>query len=155
MRIRRPGQTYFHVGLFGALGAMGVIRSVGLVDVDVNVAGTGDNTMSRYVGGLVGSSYGKIAASYVVGGVVHGDAILGGLAGRIGSGGIVIASYANVFAHTRIGRVGGLVGLMDEQSIVSASYAIGGVQEDGGFDQDFGGLVGSFDPDAEIRAELL
>ena len=92
-----------NAGLFGGLGASGVIRSVGLVNVGVNVTGNRTNT-----GGLVGISNGTIAASYVAGGTVRGDWLVGGLVGRM-EGGVVIAGYADVSVSAQSAS-GGLVG---------------------------------------------
>ena len=62
-----------YTGLDSDSGAAGVIRNVGLIDV--NVSGKLD------VGGLVGQNRGVISSSYVTGLVSGGD-LVGGLVGR-------------------------------------------------------------------------
>ncbi len=128
---------YDDVGLFGILGAGGKIRSVGLENVSVNAP------ESVGVGALAGTAYGRIAASYAVGGVVTGSWAVGGLVGEI-FGGTVIASYSDVAVHGRGQRAGGLIGSVSGgvgvgQSVVSASYTIG-VPTGGGGHR--GGLTG-------------
>ena len=124
-----------YAGLFGTV-VDGVVRGVGLLDVDV----TGDSL----VGGLVGyKGDGEISGSYVTGSV-SGDDYVGGLVGRSGapfvddeSHSAVTGSYST--AHVS-GRefVGGLVGL---GSVITASYATGHVEGT----ESVGGLVGRND----------
>ena len=63
------GQRY-HVGLFGAVGADGAIRNVGLRNARVALGALGRS--STYTGALVGRNEGKVAASYVSGGRISG-----------------------------------------------------------------------------------
>ena len=112
------GGRYDHVGMFGGVGVSGKIRSTGLVNVDITVAGNSENT-----GGLVGTNYGRIASSYVSGSVRAGWHA-GGLVGRMRGDGVLIASYADVSVTVGGNAVGGLVGSMHGSSIVSASYSI-------------------------------
>jgi len=121
--IDRPDQDY--VGLFGCVGAGGVIEQVGAVNAVV----TGDG----YVGGLVGyHGYGIVSNSYSTSGVT-GNWHVGGLVGQ--NGGTVSDSYS---ASSVTGRneVGGLVG--DNNGTVSNSYSRGNVTAE----WEFGGLVG-------------
>ena len=124
-----------YAGLFGTV-VDGVVRGVGLLDVDV--------TGGSLVGGLVGyKGDGEISGSYVTGSV-SGDDYVGGLVGRSGapfvddeSHSAVTGSYST--AHVS-GRefVGGLVGL---GSVITASFATGHVEGT----ESVGGLVGRND----------
>ena len=147
-------------GLFGYTGSYlgspqrGVIRNVGLVDVDV----TGDD----FVGGLVGDNWGEVTGSYVTGRVAGADRV-GGLAGRnrrriaasYASAGVAGTSYVGglvgsnwwdgeILAGYATGRVsatsvaGGLAGDNWHQSEIHASYATGRVSAT----SNVGGLVG-------------
>ena len=149
-------------GLFGSVGVSGVIREIGLLNVNVTggdfvgpLAGASQGTVSHSyatgsvsgygcVGGLVGSNdFGVISSSYSTVSVLGGYKYLGGLAG-CNNGGTIIASYAtgSVSGDT---RVGGLVG--DNSGSVIASYATGSVRG-----QTYvGGLVGNND-DGSISA---
>ena len=138
-----PG--YDGVGLFGALGANGRIRSVGMENVSVNAP------ESVGVGALVGIAYGRIAASYAVGGVVTSSWAVGGLVGEM-RGGTVIAGYSNVPVHGRGQRAGGLIGSAQGVSIVSASYTIG-VPTGGGGHR--GGLMGFRLSTVEIQSSYF
>ena len=149
-------------GLFGSVGASGVIRETGLLNVNVAggdfvgpLAGANQGTVSHSystgsvsgygcVGGLVGSNdFGVITSSYATGSVLGGRKYLGGLAG-CNNGGTIIASYAtgSVSGDT---EVGGLVG--NNYGSVIASYATGSVRG-----QEYvGGLVG-YNDDGSINA---
>ena len=141
------------LGLFGSVGASGVIREIGLLNASVAggdfvgpLAGANRGTVSHSyatgsvsgygcVGGLVGNNaFGVISSSYATADVSGGYKYLGGLAG-CNNGGTIISSYAagSVSGDT---RVGGLVG--DNSGSVIASYATGGVSGD----TSVGGLAG-------------
>ena len=113
------------IGLFGVIGNGGRVRSLGLVDVDVNGSGRG-----VIVGGLAGYNAGATTASYVTGSVTNrgtGSSYVGGLVGFQGSGSIV-ASYAtaSVTGSSVVhGGAGGLVGY--NSGSIWASYATGAV----------------------------
>ena len=115
-------------GLFGHI--EGVIRDVGLVDVDVTGAET--------VGGLVGLNGGMVVASYVTG-RVSGQVRVGGLVGVNRSGdtsfGRTIASYSAA-SVSGVEIVVGLVGWSD--GTIGTSYSRGRVMGDSGV----GGLLG-------------
>ncbi len=122
LRIESPSLN--NAGLFSAVGVGGRIRNVGLRDVFVSV-GAGVHT-----GALVGRNEGRVAACYVLGGSVDGQAGrvkgvwgAGGLAGA--NGGTVIASYADVGVHADAHTAGGLIGEAIAGSVVSASYSVG------------------------------
>ena len=148
------GSSVHGLGLFGSVGASGVIRETGLLNASVAggdfvgpLAGANRGTVSHSyatgsvsgygcVGGLVGSNaFGVISSSYATAGVSGGYKYLGGLAG-CNNGGTIIASHAtgSVSGDT---RVGGLVG--DNSGSVIASYATGGVSGD----TRVGGLAGN------------
>ena len=114
------------VGLFGHVGTWGWVERLGVRDV--NVSGGGN------VGGLVGSNYGTISASYATGSVTGGVEV-GGLVGINGDGGTISTSYFTGSVTGSI-TVGGLVG--GNIGTTSASYATGSVT--GGLE--VGGLVG-------------
>ena len=130
--IRNLFSRRFTGGLFG--GNRGVIRRVGLIDVDVS--GT------AWVGGLIAENEGEIYASYVTG-RVSGARRVGGLAGTSYGGpsgsqfvGTITASYSTARVTGTDERVGGLVGV--NTGAISASYATGRVS--GG--DEVGGLIG-------------
>ena len=137
--------TAGQLGLFGAIGANSVIRSIGVATV--RLYGTdGRDT----IGALVGSSRGTIVASYASGTANGGRAgtdSVGGLVGNLATNtAAVVASYAAVSVNDSGGfqnALGGLVGITGAiDSSIIASYASGAVT--GGAIQDFiGGLTGN------------
>ncbi len=122
--IDRPDEDY--VGLFRRVIGGGVVRNVGVVNVDV----TGGN----FTGGLVGRNGGTMGNSYATGSVT-GDEYVGGLVGENYYNGIVSNSYSTGSVTGNL-HVGGLVGRND--GTASNSYATGSVT--GTFNT--GGLVG-------------
>ena len=147
-----------NVGLFSNAARSSVIRSIGLVDMDVT-----SSSLSRSVGvgGLVGRNAGTISDSYVTGsvsGTVTGFSIFGaGVGGLIGihSAGTINDVYATGSVNgtltaaygsgTKRGGVGGLVGYVSSGAI-SGSHVTSSVTgtltriSDGGV----GGLVGLY-----------
>ncbi|MCY3913922.1 MAG: cadherin domain-containing protein [Chloroflexi bacterium] len=143
------------VGLFGRLGAGGVVRHVGLRAVEVtgrdetgglvgdNDRGTirasyvtGRVTGRARVGGLVGNIYqGAVSVSYAATAVTGSDWDIGGLVGR-NDRGTISAGYATG-AVTNLHRVAGLVG-NNSGGTIEASYATGAVRGE----RDPGGLLG-------------
>ena len=155
--INRPAADY--VGLFATTDDSGLIRRMGLTNVDVTGKGG--------VGGLVGRNRGTVIASHASGNV-SGDVGVGGLVGisrgtstvtvrdsyaavtvsaaqhsaggLVGSnGGTIISSFAtgNV---TSINQVGGLTGISSDSNTATiiSSYATGNVTGD----RQVGGLLG-------------
>jgi hypothetical protein len=115
-----------YVGLFGAIGAGGEVKNVGVINV--NITGSGNK-----VGGLVGDNYGTVSNSYSTG-KVSGKKMVGGLVGK-NKNGTVSNSYSTV--NVTGGRyVGGLVG-ENENGNISNSNSTGNVTGSLG-----GGLVG-------------
>lgn len=151
LTINRPSQD--GVGLFGKIGAGGLVRNLTLEGGSVTggnytgaFAGTNRGTVENsrasadvrgygMVGGLVGYEYGKISASYATGNV-SGTNYVGGLAGR--SDGTITESYAtgNVNGGN---NVGGLVG-GSEGGQLNRSYFAGTVSGSG---YNVGGLAGT------------
>ena len=106
--------------LFGALDTGQRIEGLGLPDAYV----LGNN----WVGALVGSQYGTIAASYATGQVsgAAGSRMTGGLVG-FADGPIVAAYSTATVSGSR--DVGGLVGRLSRRGSISASYATGAVSQ--------------------------
>ena len=154
------------VGLFGY--AVGTIRNVGIINVDVtgggfagglvgyNYNGTISNSYATgnvsnvldndSTGGLVGYNHnGTISDSYATGNV--SGVVVGGLVGWNGDwsedGGIITGSYAtsNVSGISAEGLVGGLVGR--NWATITGSYATGTVSGSnaGGLVGDNGGII--------------
>jgi len=121
-------QSGWYVGLFGAIGAGGEVKNVGVINVNI--------TGNHRVGGLVGDNYnGNISNSYSTGNVT-GEQEVGGLVGKNDNGNISNSySTGNV---TGDNKVGGLVG-DNIGGTVSNSYSTGNVN---GESYDVGGLVG-------------
>ena len=139
--IDRPDETL--VGLFGYIARVddfhrGVVRNVGLTDVDVSGC--------RTTGSLAGRSYALIETSYATGRV---SAIstsdcgrpTGGLVGENGDlyeAGVIRNSYAAVAVSADALSVGGLVGWNGRIGEIHASFATGAVESKSAS----GGLVG-------------
>ena len=141
-----------YVGFDAAGGAVGVIRNVNLIDVNVtgnhygsglaavnlgvitNSQVTGLVTGVNIVGGLVGENYGVIAGSHVAG-CVSGGELVGGLVGR-SYGAITNSSVTGCVSA--LSYVGGLVG--NNYGLITGSHTAGRVSGHGVV---IGGLVGS------------
>ena len=124
------------VGLFGVAGTGGVVKNLGLENL--NVSG-GSQT-----GGLVGtSSVGTTISSCYTAGDVSGAVNAGGLAGE--SFGLITLCYSSARVTSSAGSSGGLVGIAN--SIVSSSYSVGDVTGS----STVGGFVG-FAKTASIRS---
>ena len=137
--IRRRGHV---IGLFGFIYELddfrlGIVRNVGLTDVDVSGC--------RATGSLAGRNNSVITSSYATG-RVRGIAPrfcdhIGGLVGEnewIDSGGVIRNSYASVAVSASGIIVGGLVGRNGRMSRIHGSFATGAVEAR----SDSGGLVG-------------
>ena len=162
LTINRQDENY--VGLFGGVGNGGVVKDIGLEDVDIkgaksvgslvglNAEGTITNShvvngtvvspIARSyfanVGGLVGKNTGGITNSHAtveVRGI--GDHGVGGLVGL--NGGNIVRSHATGDVTGDQG-VGGLVG--SNEANITRSYATGAVRTQGIFRFSLGGLVG-------------
>jgi filamentous hemagglutinin family protein len=129
--IKRPLESF--LGLFGSAtdAVAATIANVGLVNVSITggfqtggllgrVSGTVSNCYvtgtvtgtSDYVGGLVGLNAGSVSDSYstaTVNGNIYGSTYVGGLVGRLDTGGSITNSYSTGVV-TGFASVGGLVG---------------------------------------------
>ena len=151
-----PATATANVGLFGYLGAAGVVRNVGVttgsvlgvsnVGALVGFADQGSVISNSYassvgvngsdsVGGLVGYSGGSIVNSHAAVAFVNGTNSVGGLVGTNLHGTITNGSATTSVIGTS--RVGGLVG--DNTGTISASHAVSNTVS--GVDS-VGGLVG-------------
>ena len=140
-----------NAGLFGTVGASGVIMKVGLVKPEV-AAASRVSFFRTYAGALAGQNFGVIQASYVNGGRVSVSAVqpadviqpaAGGLAGL--NSGVIRASYSTA-AVTSAGdatsaSMGGLVGY-SQSGTITAGYATGMVSGSSSGATSIGGLVG-------------
>ena len=158
------------LGLFGSVGASGVIRETGLLNANVTggdfvgtLVGANKGTVSHSyaagsvsgygcIGGLVGSNdFGVIKSSYAAGSV-SGGKYIGGLAG-CNNDGAIRSSYATGSVSGDTIKVGGLAGYQvgglagNNGGSVAASYATGSVRGQ----KYVGGLVGKND-DGSISA---
>jgi len=121
-------------GLFGVT-QDAVIKNIRLTDVDVS-AGTN-------VGGLIGTQDGGEVSGVFVSGKVQGSRRIGGLVGKAEQSAIIVDSHSAV--DVLVGSDdygGGLVGLIQQETTVSRSFATGdvGIISDSG--KYVGGLVG-------------
>ena len=153
-------------GLFGEIGATGVVAGVKLRDVDLGalggsrvgpLAGVNGGAIrlssaagrvsaherggTIYAGGLVGSNAGSIVSSYAETEITDTPSVAGGLAGHNSSSGRIIASYATGVAITTDSDayLGGLVG--HNQGAITAAYSRSPVKATGNT-ASVGGLVG-------------
>jgi flagellin-like protein len=125
LNIKRQSENY--VGLFGAIGAGGEVKNVGVINVNM----TGDYK----VGSLAGINYGEISNSNTDGAITGGGNV-GGLFGENDNG--TISNSYSTGNVTGVNEVGGLVGDNDNGSTISNSYSTGNVTGD----IEVGGLVG-------------
>ena len=118
-----------NVGLFSLNDLYGIIRNIGLVDVDVS---------GKSGGGLAGFNSGTIIHSYATGSVSGSYLSTGGLVGK--NYGTISHSYASVAVSGKY-TVGGLAG--DNFGTVMFSHATGRVSSTHDDSNAMGGLVGS------------
>ncbi len=102
------------IGLFGSV--RGIIRNIGVTDVLVQFSDA-PSTFFKHSGGL---------------------------AGQLGFGGTISASYSTgtVSGSSALDYVGGLVGRVERTSVVTASYSTAAVTDGGGRNNVIGGLAG-------------
>lgn len=117
-------------GLFGITTTDSIIHDVRLINV--SIVGSND------VGGLIGTSEGKVYNNYV-NGQIFGDVSAGGLIGFVDAGS-VNDSYSDANVSVGFDVVGGLIGESDNINIFNC-YASGIVN---GGQNVAGGLIGSF-----------
>jgi len=153
LTINAPSRGY--VGLFGHVGTGGLVRNLGIENINVagawtvgglvgevysgtivscyttgTVSGNGSN-----VGGLAGSNYSSAVASSYSDASVNGVSYVGGLVGQSFSGTLTSCGAAGTVSG--LSTVGGLVGYNDYTPITN-SYASGAVSGS----SSVGGLVG-------------
>ena len=114
-----------HSGLFAVNGESGVIRNLGLIDVEVTIVYSAWSS-----GGLTGANFGTISDSYATGRLWSRHGYFGGLVGR--NNGYIVDSFSEASVH----RGGGLAGIND--GTISNSHAAGLVSG-----ENSGGLVRS------------
>jgi hypothetical protein len=118
------------IGLFGLVGAAGVLRNIRLVDADV----IGDENVGALVGVLQGTVENSSSSGSVKGGFV-----VGGLVGAAeGASSSIVRSFSTADVEGDEDRIGGLVGWAYTGASISDAYARGSVM--GG--DSAGGLVG-------------
>jgi len=123
-------------GMFGYIGAGGVVENLGLVNVNVIITGmTGTNDYG--VGGLAGRNYGTVQNCYVTGTINSSARGTGGLVGMNYATGTISNCYfkGNVRG---LQDTGGLVG--QNKSTIQNCYTTGEVR--GGGSLYVGGIVG-------------
>jgi hypothetical protein len=116
-------------GMFGFLGTAGMVKNLGLENVNINGNGK--------VGGMVGENRGTVQNCYVTGNVSGTAQQIGGMVGENWNG-----TIQNCYATaTVIGNnsVGGVVGSTHSGSMVRNSYSIGNVYGNNGV----GGVAGA------------
>jgi flagellin-like protein len=132
LNIKRQSEGY--VGLFGAIGAGGEVKNVGVINVNM--------TGEREVGGLAGINYGEISNSNTDG-AITGESFVGGLVGSNSNGNISnsystgnVTGYSTGNVTGESFDVGGLIG-NNYKGNISNSYSTGNVSGE----QEVGGLV--------------
>ena len=137
LKINEPNGKY--VGFFRGLFVTGVVKNIGLEDVDV--------TGNKFVGGLLGSNTGGIVEnSYVTGKVKAEKDSVGGLVGW--NKGKIERSYSTASVNSKGNIAGGLVGInMGKGVLIKNSYATGAVEGK----QGVGGLAGSNVDEGEVN----
>ena len=134
-------------GLFGATSAAARIEGVGLVDVNVNIPTSSNDTK---IGALVGNNKGKIIACYSTGAIdatAGSGSYAGGLVGY--NTGTIDAAFsrATVDLEMEAGAIGGSTNIYagglagHNEGTLTATYAAGAVKGKGGSGY-VGGLVG-------------
>ena len=119
------------VGLFGYVGNGGLVKNLGIENVDVNAINGG------FVGGLVGENWGTITNCYSTGSV-SGSSLVGGLVGYSEENGTITNCYSTGSVSGTGDAVGGLVGENCWSGTITNCYSTGSVTGD----NYVGGLVG-------------
>jgi hypothetical protein len=150
-------------GMFGYIGARGIVKNIGLVSGSVsggdyvggvvgrnsngngtvqNCYTTGNVNGGNYVGGVVGlNSVGTVQNCYATGNVSGTGNYVGGVVG-VNSAGTVQNCYATGDVSGTGNYVGGVVGYLSSNGTVQNCYATGDVSGTGNY---VGGVVGSND----------
>jgi len=124
-----------YVGLFGVIGAGGLIKNLGLEDV--NILG------SMSVGSIAGVNYGGISQCYVSGIVNATSHYVGGIVGGIdGANGNILDSYSTVNVYGN--NVGGIIGINyggQVKNCYSTGLALGNGNNGGITSHNYGGSI--------------
>lgn len=111
--MNRPGELY--VGMFSWIGGAGVVKNLGLVDVDIN--GT-----TGFIGAIVSYNVGTLTKVYTTG-AIHGGNYAAGIVGYEDDG-TVTDAYSNVTITSSGSYSGGIVGYFWSGTI-TRTYAVG------------------------------
>lgn len=116
-------QSENNVGLFGHIGSTGIIKNLGVINVDF---------VGNYrVGGLIGENRGDVTNCYSTGEVNGGNSSIGGLIGAFwGTGGKIVKdcySHANVISKASGGGLIGVASFNTTKGTIENSYATGNV----------------------------
>ena len=134
------------VGLFGAVGAGGVVRNINLADANVTASdGMTAGALAGTVEGgqVINASSSGVVTGGSIGSVANAPPAIGGLVGYVADGALVANSDSS--AQVSAGSdeaVGGLVGSLGVGASITSSYATGNVSSTGP-GGDLGGLVGN------------
>ena len=141
LNLKISDENKSYQGLFSYLGSPGVVKNLGLIDININITGDGE-----YIGGLAGSSTGTIQNCYVSGSISGSDCV-GGIVGRnflkMDAPTSVIQNCYAVCEISVNSIGGGIAGI--NRGIVQNCYAAGSVSADGvSVDEtDVGGVAGN------------
>ena len=102
--------------LFGFIGTGGAVRNLALISVNITYT-------TVTAGGIARQNYGTIENCYVSGSI-SGESSVGGIAGRMYSGGVIKNCYTTCNVTGSSSEIGGIVGLNSGSTIVN-SYATG------------------------------
>ena len=150
------GGTTNNTGLFHNINPTGVVRNLGLTDVNVRAQqNVGVVAMENH--GLIYNVYstGSVTAMATASAGIASDA--GGLVGYVFTGGKIYASHSSASVRGSspgtVKNIGGLVGHIDASGEIKASYAAGGVTaQTATTQQNIGGLAGSLASGSIIQA---
>lgn len=144
-----------YASMFGVL--VGVVRNVGLVDVDIQSTGSGSGAIAGYVG-FKGPNKptGLIENCFSTGTITGSDAV-GGIAGNVGkpdngTPSVIRNCFSTADAiatGTGNGRAGGISGITFEGGIVENSWAAGEITSNSNSGKGAGGISGWFDSNVE------
>lgn len=140
------------VGLFSY--NYGTICNIGLENVNIDAIFDTEVSGTMFVGGIVGRNEGTIDSVFVSGnifseytGIRNSSIRTGGLCGQITSGKIQNSyNVATIFTQGNCGNstsIGGCVGTLSTNAILSNSYNIGNIKENNNKTIEIGGIVGS------------
>lgn len=136
------GYGLFHTGLFGQIGAAGVVRNLGVTNIYVAKAGYNDNTYLIPIGAVAGGNAGTLRNVYSTGQLNNGGPdynAMGGLVG-INTGSIDSSTSSATISSANWGTyAGGIAGT--NSGTITRAYATGALTASGRYVY-LGGLVG-------------